>query len=218
MVPPMGYRMYQFQQKLKSLKARICTWNREDFGNIFQEKKKLIEDIKLIHRRGMEEGWDDELREQEKDLMNHLEARERHEEIFWKKKSRNQWLQEGEKNTKFFHNSVIHNRHRSMIYKLRKTDGIQAKSRREIEDELIHRFEEIMMEDRGDRGQEIRRITRLILGLVTNEQNEMLVRPISMQDVEEAMNQMALGKEPRPYGFTTNFFHSFLDLIKQEVL
>ena len=83
---------------------------------------------------------------------------------------------------------------------------------------MIHRFEEIMMEDRGNRGQEIARITRLILGLVTNEQNEMLVRPISMHDVEEAMNHMALGKEPGPYGFTTKKFHSFLDLIKQEVL
>ena len=41
MVPPMGIGMYQFHQKLKALKARIRTWNKEDFGNMFQDKKRL---------------------------------------------------------------------------------------------------------------------------------------------------------------------------------
>ena len=69
--------MYRFQQKLKALKARIHTWNKEDFGSIFQDKKKLLEDIKSTHKKGMEEGWDEELREQEKDLLNYIEAQER---------------------------------------------------------------------------------------------------------------------------------------------
>ena len=43
----------------------------------------------------------------EKDLMSQIEARERQEEIFWQQKARVKWMQEGERNTKFFHNSVI---------------------------------------------------------------------------------------------------------------
>ena len=54
-------------------------------------------------------------------------------EIYQKKKSRNQWLQEGERNTKFFHNTVIQNRQRLKIHKLRKTDGGQVETRGEIE-------------------------------------------------------------------------------------
>ena len=46
----------------------------------------------------------------------------------------------------------------------------------------------------------------------------MLVKPISMQGVEEAANRMALGKAPGLDGFTTNFFQLFWDLIKEEVL
>ena len=38
-----------------------------------------------------------------------------------------------------------------------------------------------------------------------------------MQELEEALNQMALGKAPGPDGFTSNFFHYFWDLIKDEV-
>ena len=39
-----------------------------------------------------------------------------------------------------------------------------------------------------------------------------------MQEVEEVVNQMALGKSPGPDGFTSNFFHYFWDLVKEEVL
>ena len=39
-----------------------------------------------------------------------------------------------------------------------------------------------------------------------------------MQEVEEDVNQMALGKSLGPNGFTYNFFHFFWDLVKEEVL
>jgi len=43
--------MYQFQQKLKFIKEKVKQWNKESFGNIFQEKRtleKAIEDIQAI--------------------------------------------------------------------------------------------------------------------------------------------------------------------------
>ena len=36
--PPLGTIMFHFQQKIKALKAKIHTWNREEFGNIFEDK------------------------------------------------------------------------------------------------------------------------------------------------------------------------------------
>ena len=51
----------------------------------------------------------------------------------------------------------------------------------------------------------------------SREDNENLNKPISMQEVEEALSQMAQGKAPGPDGFTTNFFHFFWEMIKKEV-
>ena len=42
LVPPPGAIMYRFQQKLKALKAKIRTWNREEFVNICEDKKTVI--------------------------------------------------------------------------------------------------------------------------------------------------------------------------------
>ena len=69
--------MYNFQQKLKALKARICTWNKEDFSNMFSHKKRLIQDIELLKKKGMDLGWDVGMKEKEKYLLTQLEARER---------------------------------------------------------------------------------------------------------------------------------------------
>ena len=68
--------MYNFQQKLKPLKAKTRTWNKEEFGNIFTDKKRLIQDIELLQQKGMDTGWDMEMKEKEKDLLSQLEARE----------------------------------------------------------------------------------------------------------------------------------------------
>ena len=59
MVPPTGTAMYRFQQKLKTLKAKIRTWNKEEFGNIFEDKKGLITELELLRQKGMEKGWDE---------------------------------------------------------------------------------------------------------------------------------------------------------------
>ena len=91
-------------------------------------------------------------------------------------------------------------------------------TRGEIEEELTSYFEEIMTKDGGERGRDIDRITPLIPRVVSREDNEVLNKPISMQEVEDAVSQMAQGKSLGPDNFSTNFFHFFWDLIKDEVL
>ena len=66
-----------------------------------------------------------------------------------------------------------------------------------------------MTEDGIDMDHDIGRITMLIPRALSREDNEMLNRPISMQEVEDTVSQMAQGKAPRPDGFTTNLFHFF---------
>ena len=62
MIPPSRTVMYCFQQKLKALKSKIHIWNREEFRNVFEDKKRLISEVDLISRKGMEEGWDEDMK------------------------------------------------------------------------------------------------------------------------------------------------------------
>ena len=136
----------------------------------------------------MNDGWDVDMQKEEKELWGQLEGREKQEGIYWRQKSKVKWLQEGERNTKLFHNSVIQDRYSSRIVKLKTMEGGRIETRQEIGEELNHYFAEILNEDHHDRNREIDQISRLIPNSVTRDDNEMLVSPVSMQEVEEAVN------------------------------
>ena len=52
-----GSCMFVFQQKLKHIKECIKKSNKESLGNIFQEKKRLEQQIEEIQIKAMSEGY-----------------------------------------------------------------------------------------------------------------------------------------------------------------
>eukprot|EP00253_Pinus_taeda_P004451 PITA_04451 len=63
----------------------------------------------------------------------------------------------------------------------------------------------------------INKLLKNIPRIITEEHNSLLIKPISLQEVEEAVQHLKEGKASGPDGFTSNFFHKFWDLIKDEV-
>ena len=56
-----GSYMFVFQQKLKHIKECVKKWNKESFGNIFHEKKRLEQQIEEIKIKSMSEGYSEEM-------------------------------------------------------------------------------------------------------------------------------------------------------------
>ena len=69
MEPPKGTLMYQFQQKLKKLKAKIHTWNKEEFGDRFQDKKLLKVKLEELQWEGMDNVYTDDLKQREQRIL-----------------------------------------------------------------------------------------------------------------------------------------------------
>jgi hypothetical protein len=155
--------------------------------------------------------------QEEEQLQVQLEQRRRQEEILWRQKSRVQWLKEGEKNTKFFHRTMIHRRHINRITHLEDEQGQLIRDHERIEEELHRYYQTLLTENNEDRAAAISRVTSHIPKLITPEQNAALNRPISKEEVDKAVKDMPPGKAPGPDGFTTDFFHHCWDIIGQDV-
>lgn len=53
--------------------------------------------------------------------------------------------------------------------------------------------------------------------LVTQEQNAALLRLITIEEVDQEIKEMPVGKSSGPYGFTTTFFHHYWQMSHEEV-
>jgi hypothetical protein len=214
---PDGSKMYKFQQKLKNLKQTLKLWNQNTFGNIFDAQKQLSAQLEEIQHQIRMQGFTSELKAQETNLSQQLEVRRKQEEILWKQKSRVQWLKEGERNTKFFHRTVIQRRHSNKITHLISDNGDLIYSHRDMEKTLIGHFQNLLTEPRADRHEAIAKVTRHVPSLVTPEQNASLLRPITIEEVDQALQETPKDKAPGPDGFTSDFFHHCWPLIRTEV-
>eukprot|EP00253_Pinus_taeda_P024057 PITA_24057 len=209
--------MARFQKKLKFLKGEIKKWNKDTFGNIFKEKESVLQELKSIQQRLILEGRTEELAHKEQEMEGKLQEQEQQEEVLWRQKSRIRWLKEGEKNTKFFHRTTIQRRMHNQISQVINAQGEKLETQEDIEKEFLHYFKEMSQEPHLNRDEAIDNITRNIPRLVSEEQNSLLLKPISLQEVESAAKSLKAGKAPGPDGFSSNFFHHFWELIKWEV-
>ena len=95
--------------------------------------------------------------------------------------------------------------------------GDRLEVHEDVEHEFKDYFQDILCEPPGDRNQAIHSVTQHIPKIITAKHNNMLLRPVTLQEVEEEMALLKDGKALGSDGFTTNFFHAFWEQIKTKV-
>eukprot|EP00253_Pinus_taeda_P004365 PITA_04365 len=211
-------RMHTFQLKLKSLKGQIKRWNKEEFGNILEDKQKLEKEMEDIQQKIILEGRTEESINKEGAILGRLEERRKQEEIVWRQKSRIKWLREGERNTKFFHQAMIKHRQGNMILSIKNKNGERVVEQNEIEQVLMEHHKEILAEPQVDRMRAIQEICSVIPSLVTEDQNKALMQAVTLEELEEVVKAMKKGTAPGPDGFTVDFYQAGWHFLGKEIL
>eukprot|EP00253_Pinus_taeda_P008493 PITA_08493 len=174
--------MFLLHCRLKHIKGRLEEWNKKEFD----ERKDIAESL--------QQEW---------------ENRCLQEEIFWRQKSRVQWIKEGQRNTKFFHRSTIAHKNNNIIVKITNQYGIERHTHEDMEKFLLQYFQKIAEETSEDRYQFMKRFTQYIPKLVTREDNFNLNRIVTEEEIEEAVKEMQNGKAPGPDGFNVDFLKAY---------
>ncbi|XP_027183762.1 uncharacterized protein LOC113782049 [Coffea eugenioides] len=109
------------------------------------------------------------------------------EELYWSQKSRSRWLKEGDKNTAYFHQSVMAKRKRNRISILQKTDGEWCRSDQEIEDELCTHYKELFTSNNPI---EFDEVLQGIPRTISNLMNAQLIKPVDELEIKQAIFSM----------------------------
>jgi hypothetical protein len=116
---------------------------------IFQKHrsgKKTEVRMENLQEQCIQEGYTEERKKEENQLLQDWEARCKQEETLWRQKSKIQWLKDGERNTKFFHRTTIVRRSHNRILKIRDQDGIERESHQDIKNTMVKHFQGISKE------------------------------------------------------------------------
>ncbi|KAJ6401502.1 hypothetical protein OIU84_016829 [Salix udensis] len=147
-----------------------AAWGAEAFGNPFSRLTTKLRVLKghlsNLHKRNSshissrvaqaEKKWqeaqvfldqnphDHEAGHRERDMCLQFSALRKAEESFYKQKSRVHWLQLGDRNTSFFHRSLLHRRHRNGITSLCKDNGEVTRNPEDIGDMAVDYFAQML--------------------------------------------------------------------------
>ena len=90
--------MQVFRNSAKKSMARLLYWSKREFRRREKKLEKLRVQLQGLKLRKVQYENEVEIKKVEKQIQNILID----EEIYWKQRSRADWLKEGDKNTKFF--------------------------------------------------------------------------------------------------------------------
>ncbi|KAL8130256.1 hypothetical protein V2J09_019411 [Rumex salicifolius] len=127
---------------LDHLRRQLIKWNRDVFGNSHHMKSELVARISGI-QCALESRNHQGLITLESRLQCDLENTLAQEEALWFQKSRENWIEMGDRNNKFFHNSTIIRRRRNRISALRIDDEKWQTDPEQLEDMAVNFFTDL---------------------------------------------------------------------------
>jgi len=200
----------ELQSKLKKVSSHLVRWDRNTFGHVRRELRKLKQELERLQSDPQRTGpTHAELKIKEKILeLNHRE------EIMWKQRSRILWLSAGDRNTRFFYIRASRRRRRNRIARLKKLDGQVTKNVQEMRD-IPNSFYRELYTSEGTSNMDA--MLNTIPTKVTAAMNSSLLAAFSEKEVKEALFQMFPTKSPGPDGFPAHFFQRHWDLCGTEV-
>ncbi|CAB4316713.1 unnamed protein product [Prunus armeniaca] len=136
------------------------------------------------------------------------------EKMFWKQKSRVQWLNEREKNTSFFHSKMVTRRRQNHIRGLEDWDEVWME--READ---IHRIAGSYLNDifTSCHPTSILKIVGSVEPCITEAEGTNLLLPVTPEEVFEIVKHMNPSKSLGLDSFTRGFFQHYWQVVGDDV-
>ncbi|XP_061350333.1 uncharacterized protein LOC133295506 [Gastrolobium bilobum] len=199
---------------LDNLIDPLKSWNKRVFGCIRVRKDYLLKRIQETHNNNTNQQYlaqsDLEFALQE-ELNRVLEQ----EEALWFQKARCKWIEDGDRNTRFYHTTTIIRRARNKILELKKEEGHWVKEEDSLNMIIHDFFTNLFKEEDHYRPWEITNTSWPAL-----EETELtaLKDPISELNIKEAFFSMNALKAPGPDGFPAFFFQKNWEIMRKQVV
>lgn len=201
--------------KLKRLKCCLRFWNVEVFGHLSAKLSAAQARIEEVQGELADSGPIDSLHIQEKEALEHYNSILDQEATFLRQKSRSSWLQDGDRNTAFFHRSLKVTKGHGGIASLLINDELTG-DRTLIRDHVVSYYEGLFRQDVSV-APSFHGMESLISNLVSDEQNRDLTRTPTADEIKHVVFGMNPDSAPGPDGFGGKFYQRMWHIVGEDV-
>lgn len=140
------------------------------------------------------------------------------EESYYRQKSRIRWLKQGDRNTKFFHQSVKRRQLINRILSVKDPTGALITDPELVPQVFISYFSSLYSPRDALIRPSVQEVERVIRQPLAADQMCLLSNPVSDAEIKSTIFSLAKGKAPGPDGFSAEFFKSNWEIVGPLVL
>ncbi|KAJ0007624.1 hypothetical protein Pint_29766 [Pistacia integerrima] len=190
-------------------KEKLSTSSKSTFRN----QKNTVTD-KLSQLKHLEDSNRGDKKGELQQLKQEIDGLSEEDDIKWKQRAKQQWLKDGDRNTKFFHLCANQRRKSNVIKQISSDDGRLANKPKEVSNLFQIFFQSLFSSTMPKR---IEDRIHVVKPVITPVMNNDLVKQISNEKVEKAVfNMNGLGS-PGPDGFPAIFYQKHWQIIGPNV-
>ncbi|KAJ6764100.1 hypothetical protein OIU74_023055 [Salix koriyanagi] len=139
-----GDPWYCLTSKLRRLKDNLKSMHRESTSNLTDRVQQAKQAWMAAQLKQDLNPRDEELKQQERTLAKDYAQLCRDEESFFRQRSRIQWLKLGDRNTSFFHKSLLHRQSRNRINSIINEEGDIITNPKEMGEYIVDYYKNLL--------------------------------------------------------------------------
>ena len=195
-----GSAAYILTTKLKRVQQVCNEWNKNDLGNIHKRLADLKNQLTYLQNQ----YYTPEIVKQEKEKQQELQLLLDMEESFWAQKARKDWIQKGDRNTKYFHALVKQRRINNRVVRIRQELGQWLEDDESIRTHVREHFKNLyQMPEEMSKEDILRKLDSYNLPGLSFIHRQELDKDFTEKEVKDAVFQLGAWTAPGSDGIPT---------------
>ncbi|XP_024013471.1 uncharacterized protein LOC112087777 [Eutrema salsugineum] len=210
--------LYRFSKKLKHLKPIVRQISREALSDISAQVKLNYDDLCAKQEQNLQ-APSELLQQEESVAFARWENAANLEERYLHQKSKLNWLNVGDRNTKIYHRAVKIKTSQNGIRELEASDGTLISEKHQIKEMAVNHFSGFLNHVPED----VQDISATDIGSLfefhcSPEDQDRLIADVTELEIKDVLIKMAANKSPRSDGFTVEFFKESWSILGKDLV